>query len=179
MSETNPQSEESAWYIVYTKPRAEKKLSELLNKYKIENYLPIRKERKKWTDRFKWIQVPILPSYIFVRIVFWRDKNKILQLPGSVQFVFHKGQPAIVEQNDLDVLEQGLKDYAESLKMNRELLFQKGKMVKVIDGSFAGKTMEILKVKNKTLVVLRIPGVETVFSYEINMDHLAWEELLV
>ncbi|MCW7496350.1 UpxY family transcription antiterminator [Leptospira levettii] len=179
MSETNSQSEESAWYIVYTKPRAEKKLSELLNKYKIENYLPIRKERKKWTDRFKWIQVPILPSYIFVRIVFWRDKNKVLQLPGSVQFVFHNGQPAIVEQNDLDVLEQGLKDYAESLKMNRELLFQKGKMVKVIDGSFAGKTMEILKVKNKTLVVLRIPGVETVFSYEINMDHLAWEELLV
>ncbi|MBL0954296.1 MAG: UpxY family transcription antiterminator [Leptospira sp.] len=179
MSETNTQSEESAWYIVYTKPRAEKKLSDLLNKYKIENYLPIRKERKKWTDRFKWIQVPILPSYIFVRIVFWRDKNKVLQLPGSVQFVFHKGQPAIVEQNDLDVLEQGLKDYAESLKMNRELLFQKGKMVKVIDGSFAGKTMEILKVKNKTLVVLRIPGVETVFSYEINMDHLAWEELLV
>ncbi|XDD46443.1 UpxY family transcription antiterminator [Leptospira sp. WS39.C2] len=179
MSETNPQSEESAWYIVYTKPRSEKKLSEHLNKYKIENYLPIRKERKKWTDRFKWIDVPVLPSYIFVRIEFWRDKNKVLQLPGSVQFVFHKGQPAIVEQNDLDVLEKGLRDYAKSLKMNPELLLQKGKMIRVIDGSFKGKTMEILKVKNKTLVVLRIPGVETIFSYEINIDHLAWEELLV
>lgn len=46
MSETNPSIEESAWYIVYTKPRAEKKLSELLKKYHLENYLPIRKERK-------------------------------------------------------------------------------------------------------------------------------------
>jgi transcription antitermination factor NusG len=110
--------------------------------------------------------------------VFWRDKNKVLQLPGSVQFVFHKGQPAIVEQNDLDVLEKGLQEYAESLKMNPELLLQKGKLVRIIDGSFVGKTMEIIKVKNKTLVVCRIPGVETIFSYEINMDHMAWEELI-
>ncbi|MBM9548136.1 UpxY family transcription antiterminator [Leptospira sp. 201903074] len=179
MSETNPPNEESTWYIVYTKPRAEKKLSELLAKYHLENYLPIRKERKKWTDRFKWIHVPILPSYIFVKIVFWRDKNKVLQLPGSHHFVFHKGQPATVTQNDLDLLEEGLQKYADSLKVNPESVLEKGKLVRIISGSYVGKTMEILKVKNKTLVVLRFPGVDTVFSYEIKVDDLAWEELIV
>ncbi|TGK81808.1 UpxY family transcription antiterminator [Leptospira noumeaensis] len=179
MSETNPPIEESAWYIVYTKPRAEKKLSELLKKYHLENYLPIRKERKKWTDRFKWIHVPILPSYIFVHIVFWRDKNKVLQLPGSHHFVFHKGQPATVSQDDLDILEEGLRKYADSLTVRPESVLEKGKMVRIISGPLQGKTMEILKVKNKTLVVLRIPGVETAFSYEIKVDDLAWEELLV
>lgn len=178
MSETNPPIEESAWYIVYTKPRAEKKLSELLKKYHLENYLPIRKERKKWTDRFKWIHTPILPSYIFVKIVFWRDKNKVLQLPGSHHFVFHKGQPATVTQDDLDLLEEGLLKYADSLKVSPESVLEKGKMVRIIGGSFAGKTMEILKVKNKTLVVLRFPGIDAVFSYEVKFDDLAWEELI-
>ncbi|EMY62613.1 UpxY family transcription antiterminator [Leptospira terpstrae] len=179
MSETNPPIEESAWYIVYTKPRAEKKLSELLTKYQLENYVPIRKERKKWTDRFKWIHVPILPSYIFVKIVFWRDKNKVLQLPGSHHFVFHKGQPATVSQEELDQLEEGLQKYADSLKVSPESILEKGKLVRIISGPMFGKTMEILKVKNKTLVVLRFPGIDAAVSYEINVDHLAWEELIV
>lgn len=179
MSETNPPIEENAWYIVYTKPRAEKKLSELLKKYHLDNYLPIRKERKKWTDRFKWIQVPVLPSYIFVKIVFWRDKNKVLQLPGSHHFVFHKGQPATVTQDDLDQLETGLQKYADTLKVSPESVLGKGKTVRIINGALIGKTMEILKVKNKTLVVLRIPGIDAAVTYEIKVDDLAWEELIV
>jgi len=179
MSETNPPIEESAWYIVYTKPRAEKKLSQLLTKYNLENYVPIRKERKKWTDRFKWIHTPILPSYIFVKIVFWRDKNKVLQLPGSHHFVFHKGQPATVSQEELDLLEEGLQKYADSLKVRPESVLEKGKLVRIVSGAFSGKTLEILKVKNKTLVVLRFPGIDTAITHEIKVDDLAWEELLV
>lgn len=179
MSETNSQSEELLWYIVYTKPRAEKKLSEHLTKYNIQNYLPLRKERKKWTDRFKWIQVPLLPSYIFVRIVFWRDKNKVLQLPGSVQFVFHKGIPATVSQEDLDQVEEAVQKHSDSLKVSPESILEKGKIVRIIAGSFKGRTMEVIKVKNKTLVVLRIPGIETVITHEIKVDDLAWEELVV
>ncbi|MBM9590525.1 UpxY family transcription antiterminator [Leptospira sp. 201903075] len=178
MSETNPPIEESAWYIVYTKPRAEKKLSELLKKYHLENYLPIRKERKKWTDRFKWIHTPILPSYIFVKIVFWSDKNKVLQLPGSHHFVFHKGQPATVTQEELDQLEEGLLKYADSLQVSPESVLEKGKMVRIISGPMMGKTLEIIKVKNKTLVVLRIPGIDAAVTYEIKVNDLAWEELL-
>ncbi|EKJ88306.1 transcription antitermination factor NusG [Leptospira meyeri] len=179
MSETNPSIEESAWYIVYTKPRAEKKLSELLKKYHLENYLPIRKERKKWTDRFKWIHVPVLPSYIFVKIVFWRDKNKVLQLPGSHHFVFHKGQPATVSQDDLDILELGLQKYADSLTTSPESVLEKGKRVRIIGGAYVGKTMEVIEIKNKTKVILRIPEINTAFVYQVNVGDLAWEELII
>jgi hypothetical protein len=56
------------WFALYTKPRSEKKLSNLFKKFNIENYLPTISIKKKWSDRFKTIETPLFTSYIFVRI---------------------------------------------------------------------------------------------------------------
>ncbi|MCZ8341556.1 MAG: UpxY family transcription antiterminator [Leptospira sp.] len=178
MSKTEPIETESNWYILYTNPRSEKKLSSLFRKYKIESYLPLRKERKKWTDRFKWIETPLFPSYIFVKILFWQDRVKVLQLPGAHHFVFLKGVPATVSQSHLDVLEQQIAKYSESLVVGRDSVIQKGKFVKVIRGPFKGHTLEILNRKNKVNVILRFAAMDIASEISVNIEDIAWEELL-
>ncbi|HEY2583871.1 MAG TPA: transcription termination/antitermination NusG family protein, partial [Mucilaginibacter sp.] len=43
------------WYPVYTYPRAEKKACLALTNKGIENYLPLSRQLKQWSDRKKWV----------------------------------------------------------------------------------------------------------------------------
>ena len=67
------------WYAVYTKPRAEKKLKEALEKKSIQNFLPLITEKKKWSDRQKLISVPLFASYVFVKIDYSQYSLGVLQ----------------------------------------------------------------------------------------------------
>ena len=44
------------WIAVYTKPRHEKIVENELRNKGFEVYLPILKEKRKWSDRKKWIE---------------------------------------------------------------------------------------------------------------------------
>ena len=56
------------WFAVYTKSRNEKKVYERLIDEGYEAYLPLQKRLKQWSDRKKWVEEPLLRSYVFVKI---------------------------------------------------------------------------------------------------------------
>ena len=56
------------WIAVRSKPRAEKVAFEQLVKKSIETYLPLVKKRRKWSDRKKWVELPLFSSYLFAKI---------------------------------------------------------------------------------------------------------------
>jgi transcription antitermination factor NusG len=56
------------WFAVQTKPRHEKKVSEILTEKGIQNFLPLFRAKRQWADRWKWIELPLFSQYIFVRI---------------------------------------------------------------------------------------------------------------
>ncbi|MDV7400146.1 transcription termination/antitermination NusG family protein, partial [Arthrospira platensis SPKY1] len=61
-------SKEAKWMAVYTKPRCEKKAFERLSKREdLELYLPVQKRLKQWSDRKKWVEEVVLPSYLFIK----------------------------------------------------------------------------------------------------------------
>ena len=67
------------WYAVKTMSRAEKKIKERLDDLGVENYLPLCTQIKKWSDRKKKVQSPLVPGYLFVYIFeeeyFWRKRK--------------------------------------------------------------------------------------------------------
>ena len=56
------------WYAVYTRPRAEKKVADALTKKKIENFSPINKVIRQWSDRKKIVYEPLFTSYVFIKV---------------------------------------------------------------------------------------------------------------
>lgn len=176
MQKNESTNEEKRWYAVYTNPRAEKKLSKLLKKYKIENYLPLITEKKKWSDRFKMIETPCFKSYLFVYIEFWKERVSVLQLPGAHHFVFHKGQPAVVEMEDIEALKTLLNIRSETLEVRENEALKKGKFVKVISGALTGHIVEIEKRKNKVAVFVRFPMMNQVVITEVKIEDISWEE---
>ena len=95
------------WYVVYTKPKWEKKVAEQLEKFGIECYCPIIEKVQQWSDRKKKVQVPLFNSYVFVNIE-ESDRNLVFQSTGVVRYLFWLGKPAIVRDEEIKVIKQWL-----------------------------------------------------------------------
>ena len=78
--------EEKKWFVVYTKSRCEKKVADLLTKKGIENYCPLNRVQKQWSDRKKIILAPLFTSYVFVRIRPVNNQSSAVQTEFSILF---------------------------------------------------------------------------------------------
>ena len=95
------------WYVLYTKPRCEKKVEEQLLNLGINAFCPTRPEIKTWSDRKKTINVPLLPSMVLVNIDD-KDINRVFESPSVIRYMFWLGKRAIVTQSEIDVLKKYL-----------------------------------------------------------------------
>src|ERR1700693_3236672 len=81
------------WYAAYTCTHHEKRVAQQLDERQVENFLPLYRSVRRWKDRRKELQLALFPSYVFVRMDI-RDRLRVLQLPGIVNFVSFGGAPA-------------------------------------------------------------------------------------
>lgn len=133
------------WFVLYTKPRFEKKVEERLLTFGIEAYCPTRKEIRIWSDRKKKVDVPVLPSMVLVRLK-EKDVNDVFNINGVIRYMFWLGKRAIVTQREVVVL----KNYLEgNTTLNQEIIkFNPGDIVDI--PGFNNKTGIIDRVSNNT-----------------------------
>ncbi|WP_299568270.1 transcription/translation regulatory transformer protein RfaH [uncultured Shewanella sp.] len=55
-----------SWYLLYCKPRNERRAQQNLAMQQIESYLPIVQEEKTSQGKTKLIEVPLFPCYLFI-----------------------------------------------------------------------------------------------------------------
>ena len=102
-----------AWYVLYTKPRNEKKVTSLLAEKGVEVYCPQREVIKQWSDRKKKVIAPVFNSYIFVSLDNYKENATIiLETPGAVRFLWWAGKPAAVREEEI----KAIRDFLEAYK---------------------------------------------------------------
>src|SRR5271170_7100148 len=99
------------WFVLYTKPRWEKKVYTLLTGNNIEAYCPLNRVRKKWSDRVKWVEEPLFKSYLFVRIA-EEEQTAVKMANGVVNFVYWLGKPAVVRDEEITIIRKFLDEYS-------------------------------------------------------------------
>ncbi len=152
------------WYVVYTKPRWEKKVFKHFSEKGMESYCPLNKVRKKWSDRIKTVEEPLFKSYVFVRVA--EDEHlKVRMTQGVVNFVYWQGKPAIVRDNEIEVIRKFLNEYKEVQAMPLEL--RPDMSVKIRRGVFMDKEATVIKVQgNKVQVNIESIGYSLVASVD-------------
>ena len=88
------------WYIIQTRPRWEKKVADSLDQKGIENYCPVRRVRRKWSDRIKTLEEPLFKSCVFVKIT-PEQKTVVRLTDGVVNFLYDKGKLALVKGKEV------------------------------------------------------------------------------
>ena len=60
-------NEPKNWLALTVRPQHESAASSALESFDIETYVPFYQERRRWSDRYKTIQAPLIPGYVFAR----------------------------------------------------------------------------------------------------------------
>jgi transcription antitermination factor NusG len=122
---------EKIWYVLFTKPRAEKQVYNRLVQSGIEAFLPMYTTLHQWSDRKKKVDVPLFSSYVFVHIS--PDQYlKAIQTQGTVKYVSFGGIPAKIPSSVINNLKIILNCNPEIEISN--LNFHPGQKVKVVYG---------------------------------------------
>jgi transcription antitermination factor NusG len=139
------------WYAVYTRPRWEKKVANLLVQKEIECYCPLNKVRKKWSDRVKLIEEPLFKSYVFVRVE-EEGKTPVRMTDGVVNFVYWNGKPGVVKDKEIQAIRRFLDEHegVEAIKVD----LQRDDKVVVTSGPLMNQEGKVIEIKNKVARVL-------------------------
>ncbi len=140
------------WYVLYTKPRQEKKVEDCLNAIGIEAYCPLVTVVKQWSDRKKKVQLPLISSYVFVNIE-EKDRDAVFRVPGIVRYLFWLGKPAVVRANEIEALQKSLANVVTSFEVNS---FQKDKHYTIPEGPFKGFEGIVKNVSATTIQLLLV-----------------------
>ncbi len=139
------------WYVVYTKPKWERKVAERLNELNIIAYCPLISKNRQWSDRKKTVQVPLFNSYIFVQIED-KDRSAIFDIPGAIRYLFWLGKPAVVKEVEIEAIKNWLSnpDFFE-IKVDG---WQKGDKIILESGPFASQSAVIQEVKQNHYILI-------------------------
>lgn len=138
------------WFAIYTRPRWEKKVNDLLLQKGIDSYCPLNKVRRKWSDRIKLVEEPLFKSYVFVKVTD-EQRTDVRMTNGVVNFVYWNGKPAIIKEKEIQTIKRFLDEHenVEAVRMD----VQEGERVVVTSGPMMDKEGKVLEVKNKTVKV--------------------------
>lgn len=158
-----------SWFAIYVKSRAEKKVAVEFQKFGIDHFLPLIKELRQWSDRKKWVEVPLFRSYIFVHIE-PNEYFQVLQITGAIRYITFEGKAAAIPNQQIEAIRYYLN--GKDLGLIDETAWKKGKKVEVISGSLTGLTGELVEVKGKYKVKVEIEAVGRSILIEIKKNKL-------
>ena len=143
------------WYVIYTKPRHEKKTASSLKAIGIEFFLPLVKKMRVWSDRRKYVDEALFPSYVFVRLDDLKSYFTSLDIHGILYYVRAANQIAIIHDEVIDNLKCMIANSNIELEVSSEEI-PPGEHVVIKDGLLIGKKCEVVKYSGKEKVLVRI-----------------------
>lgn len=148
------------WFVIKTRSNHEFKTVEYLRKVEIECFCPSKTEIKVNKNRVKCIERPLFSMYVFVRVS-TQNYLEVLQYPSVRGMVSCAGVPEVIDDEQirtLRVLLTKIEDY-EIISIKCSI----GESVMIQSGPYKGLKGEIISIKGKKRVMIRIPG----FQYGI------------
>ena len=156
------------WYVLYTKPRHEKKVAERLTGAGYTLYCPLQKVVRKWSDRTKVVEEPLFKGYLFIQIEDHK-RDEVFTFPGTVRYLFWLHRPAIVREEEIATIQKWLGHYDhERLKVTD---ITPGAYVRITSGKFMNEEGVLLDTSNsKALVQLKELGIQ--LSLDLTQNEL-------
>jgi transcription antitermination factor NusG len=143
------------WHAIYVHSRAEKKVHVELTIKGVESFLPLQRKLRQWSDRKKWVEIPLISGYVFVHIT-RKHYDLVLQTDNVMQYVRFEGKAAVIRDQDIEILKRMLGQSDLDIEITMEEL-QPGMQVEIIAGPMMGVKGELISFRGKNKVALRIP----------------------
>jgi len=142
------------WYLIYTKPRHERKLCNRLSDTNMRTFLPARKVLRTWHDRKKFVDEPIFPSYVFIYLNDMQSYYAGIDTEGALYYVRTGKEIARVSDTIVDNIRL-MTDQGHELEVS-DSCFHPGRQLVISKGALAGLVCEVVECDKKQKLLVRV-----------------------
>src|SRR5271165_4335866 len=95
---------EQQWFALRVRPRCEQVVAASAAHKGFETFVPVYDARRKWSDRYQTVQLPLFPGYIFSRLEV-EKRLPLLTIPNVLHFVGIGRTPVPVDTEEINAIQ--------------------------------------------------------------------------
>ncbi len=96
------------WYAVRVRPNYEKPVAAALRGKGLEEFLPLFRSKRRWSDRVKVMDLPLFPGYVFCRLNL-EARMPLITTPGFLYIVGIGKNPEPVDEAEIQAIQSVLR----------------------------------------------------------------------
>jgi transcription antitermination factor NusG len=147
------------WFALRVRPKHEKTVATHLSRLGLDEYVPLQKVRHQWSDRWKELDEPLFPGYIFCRFAY-SDRMRVLTVASVVG-----------EVDDSEI--ESIRTLVRSGKPLAHLPFLRiGQHIMIERGPLAGIRGVVLRDENAWRVVVSVEALDRSIAVEVDREVL-------
>jgi transcription antitermination factor NusG len=139
----------------------------VLRNKEYEEFLPLYRSRRVWSDRIAQIEIPLFPGYIFCRFDPTTRRMPLITTPGVIQIVGIAGTPAPIDNQEISALHAIINSGAAAQSWP---YLRTGNRVRIDYGSLAGVEGMLIEVKKQHRLVVSVTLLQRSVAVELERD---------
>ncbi len=159
-------SSDQVWFAVQTWPRYEKKVASELTKKSVAVYLPLRREAHTWSDRKCTVELPLFPSYLFVKLnTSLGARIPVLRTNGVRQLVGAGTTGSPIPESEIESVRSLL---ARDIAFDNHPFLNVGKRVRIRSGSLQGVEGILVGKNNDLSLIVSVQIIQRSLSVRVS-----------
>jgi transcription termination/antitermination protein NusG len=155
----------SRWFAVWTRSRQEKVVAATLDSLGVHNYLPLKSELRKWSDRKQMVETPLFSGYLFVNInLLTNSRLQVLKVPGVGALVGNQMGPLPIPDRQIEDIRKVL---TAGVECSVQPLLKEGDRVRVVHGALAGIEGTLIRNSSASRLLVSIEMIRQSLSVSI------------
>jgi len=142
----------SPWYALRVRPKHERAVATTLERQGFEEYVPLHRVRRRWSDRVKEIDLPLFPGYIFCKFDVLH-RLPILMVPGVMSIVGLGRSPLAVSDDEIVAVQNVVKS---GLTYEPSGFITTGQLARVERGPLRGLVGIVVETKKNCRLVISV-----------------------
>jgi len=156
------------WYALHVRSRFEKAVAAALQGRGVEEFLPVYKARRRWTDRIQTVTFPLFPGYVFCRLEIGR-RLPVLTIPGVISVVGTGKVPAPLPDHEIEAIQAVASAGVPAVPWP---YLKEGQKVRIVRDALKDVEGILIKVKNDFRLILSVTILQRAVAIEVDRDSI-------
>jgi transcription termination/antitermination protein NusG len=154
------------WYALVVRPQHEKAVAASLAAKALDSYVPLYRDRRRWSDRVRILELPLFSRYVFCRCSF-ADRIKVLGTPSVVSMVSFNGRPEPIPDVEIESIRTMI---GSSLPIAPWECLRVGQHVRICDGPLTGVQGILVRERSLYRVVVNVELLQRAVAVEVDRE---------
>jgi transcription antitermination factor NusG len=154
------------WVAIVVRPRAERRVQNVLAGAGLEAFVPWHRVRRRWSDRIKYTEQNLFPGYVFCRSSF-SDRHLVMGQPGVEGVVSFGHQLALIPHDEIAALRRAVES---GFELGPWPFLKVGQRVRIEYGVLEGIEGTLVRDAGTSRIVVSVNALQRSVAVEVDRD---------